>query len=92
MQTETTHQVDDTTIEQEQADFVRRTAGATEMKIGHDAPASPPPSATDGTSFSVTYERALCDAAAKYTTIDEKCAFLEGVRFELNWQYRPAKK
>lgn len=46
----TEHQVDDTTIEQEQADFVRRTAGATETKIGHEAPATLPPSATDGTS------------------------------------------
>jgi hypothetical protein len=54
----TEHQVDDTTIEQEQADFVRRTAGATEAKIGHDAPASPPPSATDGTGEQ-TYQQWL---------------------------------
>jgi hypothetical protein len=64
----TEHQVDDTTIEQEQADFVRRTAGATETKLsqaGQDAPATPPPSATDGTSLAATalsYARVSADS------------------------------
>jgi|688.fasta_scaffold899322_2 hypothetical protein len=47
MQTE--HLVDDTSIADEQAAQVRRTAVATEQKIGQEAPATPPPSATDGT-------------------------------------------
>jgi pyruvate/2-oxoglutarate dehydrogenase complex dihydrolipoamide acyltransferase (E2) component len=59
MQTE--HLVDQTTIQQEQAAQVRRTAGATETKLsqaGHDAPATLPPSATDGTGEQ-TYQQWL---------------------------------
>jgi hypothetical protein len=62
---QTDHLVDQTNIEQEQADFVRRTAGATETKIGQDAPATPPPSATDGTSLAATalsYARVSADS------------------------------
>jgi hypothetical protein len=93
MQTE--HLVDDTSIADEQAAQVRRTAGATETKLsqtGHDAPATPPPSATDGTSFGVVYERDLAAQVEKYLTVDEKCAFLDGVRFEVKWRYQPPNR
>ncbi len=90
MQTE--HLVDQTTIEQEQAAQVRRTTLATEAKIGQDAPATPPPSATDGTSFGVVYERDLAAQVEKYLTVDEKCAFLDGVRFEVKWRYQPPNR
>ncbi len=62
---QTDHLVDQTNIEQEQADFVRRTVGATETKIGQDAPATLPPSATDGTSLAATalsYARVSADS------------------------------
>ncbi len=55
---ETTHLVDDSSIADEQAAQVRRTAGATEQKIGHEAPATLPPSATDGTGEQ-TYQQWL---------------------------------